>query len=193
MGTILAHFHALCTLEKGEEDNELLLPASCTVDKENAPPGPQISSPLNLHEFCWEEQGFSVMSQIDSDDLALLLDDKFRVSGKVMAGAGGRTGGWGRDVWNYVQAISGVYTDDCNYSKINETIQGGLKKYIDTSCSGFHRGQNYQQHNQKYATGMAPNKKALVSILVMEARLQAELLYALRAVMKFMHKWNFGK
>merc|ERR1712226_506052 len=101
-----------------------------------------------MGDFCWEEQGFSVMSRIDMDDVTMLMDDKFRWTRKLIAGSEER-----REVWNYVQAISGVFTDDCNYSTITETIQGELKNFIDHSCSGSQGNQNYQNQGHSWNRG----------------------------------------
>ena len=38
---------------------------------------------LAMQDFCWAEQGFSVMSPFYSE-LALLLDDKFRAATKIV-------------------------------------------------------------------------------------------------------------
>jgi len=192
--TILAHYHSLCTLERGEASEDPLLSSNPPplTDKENRPPQPSASAHLMVQDFCWADHGFSVMSPFHSD-LALLLDDKFRLASKLMLmERHGDKEGWGRSVWNYVQAISGVRTDDCNYSKIGEIIQGSLRKYIHNSCVRVQHQQHHYHHYQpsyqyqKIGPDITSNQKVLVSVLVIEAKLQAELLFALRAVMKLM-------
>ena len=44
---------------------------------------PMLILKLAMQDFCWAEQGFSVMSPFYSE-LALLLDDKFRAATKIV-------------------------------------------------------------------------------------------------------------
>merc|ERR1719237_534936 len=141
--TILAHFHALCTLERAEDfgslnfgikefhgkENNLL------GGKENNPPrfpvNPSSSYMLMVQDFCWAEEGFSVMLPFYSD-LTSRLDDKFRLTGKLVA----RDGDLARGVWHYAQALCGVYSDDFNYSSTQKLLQGGLQQQVEKACRG---------------------------------------------------------
>jgi len=179
--TILAHHHALATTEVGEE-HLLATPASRApgkaelegIGKENSLPRPSPSSLLMVQDFCWAEEGYSVMFPF-YPDLATRLDDKFRVCNALA----GKAGGEARAAWLYAMAVNGVYSDDCNYPATISTIKGRVQEQVDRACGAAGPAGAREGATQN-------PKKALVSLLVVEAKLQAELLFALRAVMKFM-------
>jgi len=195
--TILAHFHALCTLERSEDFGSF---SSCMSKefpgKENNAPrvNPTPSYMLMVQDFCWAEEGFSVMLPFYSD-LTSRLDDKFRLSGKVIA----REGDLARGVWHYAQALCGVYSDDFNYSSSQKLLQGGLQQQVEKACRGspitsynssISSCNTWNNHSSLdthfHQTKFSASKKAMVGLVTVEARLQSELLFALRAVMKFM-------
>merc|ERR1719331_714629 len=60
------------------------------------------------------------------------LDDKFRLTGKVIA----REGDLARGVWHYAQGLCGVYSDDFNYSSSQKLLQGGLQQQLEKACRG---------------------------------------------------------
>eukprot|EP00092_Neocalanus_flemingeri_P030456 GFUD01033062.1.p1 GENE.GFUD01033062.1~~GFUD01033062.1.p1 ORF type:complete len:388 (-),score=54.54 GFUD01033062.1:292-1455(-) len=135
------------------------------------------STAIRIQDYCWDDQGFSVLSTFYSD-IAVLMDDKFRTARKLTqnneenhnANETFRTA-----VWNYVQCIFGVHHDDYNYKEIDQELNENLKDFIKLSCSNCSKLVSEQN-----------SERAFVSILVMEARLQSELLFVLRAVMKHM-------
>jgi len=205
--TILAHFHALCTLERAEDSACSFGSKENFYGKENnvfgkennaprVPINPSPSSLLMVQDFCWAEEGFSVMLPFYSD-LTSRLDDKFRLTGKLMA----KEGDLARGVWHYVQALCGVYSDDFNYSSTQKLLQGGLQQHLEKACRGISSSNsscnlwtntntwNTTPHNldtDLHQAKISASKKAMVGLLTVEARLQSELLFALKAVMKFM-------
>ena len=72
-----------------------------------------------------------------------------------------------------------MHHDDYNYSEIDQVLDAGTKEFIRACC-------NQPSAAGASAHGLRAADRLLVSVLVMEARLQSELLFALRAVMKQM-------
>lgn len=138
---------------------------------------------IQIQDNCWDEEGFSVLSTFYSD-IAVLLDDKFRAA-RMLSPKNDQTQNDNKKfrtaVWNYVQCIFGVKRDDYNYNEINEALDDNLKDFIKLSCNNCSDSINNVLLNT-----VRNSERAFVSILVMEARLQTELLYVLKAVMKHM-------
>ena len=87
------------------------------------------------------------------------------------------------------QCIFGVFHDDYNYQEIDQVLDQNLKEFINACCN--------QQSNCSKSIHLLGSKlnftdKIHISILVMEARLQSEILFALKAVMKHM-SWKLVK
>jgi sestrin len=138
---------------------------------------------IRIQDYCWDDQGFSVLSTFYSD-IAVLLDDKFRAARKLSPKndqTHNENEKFRTAVWNFVQCIFGVQHDDYNYKEINEALDDDLKDFIKLSCNNSSNSINDVLLNE-----VRNSARGFVSILVMEARLQSELLYVLKAVMKHM-------
>jgi len=143
-----------------------------------------IENKIQIQDYCWDEEGFSVLSTFYSD-IAVLLDDKFRAA-RMLSPDNDKTRNDNKKfrtaVWNFVQCIFGVERDDYNYNEIDEALDDNLKDFIRLSCNNCSNSINDVLLND----AVRNSERAFVSILVMEARLQTELLYILKAVMKHM-------
>ncbi|KAL1434397.1 hypothetical protein MTO96_012013 [Rhipicephalus appendiculatus] len=85
-------------------------------------------------------------------------------------------------VWNYVQCIYGIRHDDYDYREVNELLD--LKEYVKAVCCYSDR-----MTKEDYKNGMREFKyaeKVQVTIMILEARMQAELVYSLRALLRYM-------
>lgn len=139
---------------------------------------------FRINDFNWDEQGYSMISRF-YDDVAQLLDDKFRTIYNLTYGTMGRhssidTSLFRRASWNYIQCLWGVRHDDYDYAEVNDLLHRKLKKYIKTaSC--------YPElcEKQEYTTIMNDfheSEKVHLLMLAGEAKVQAALLYSMRAV-----------
>lgn len=139
---------------------------------------------FRINDFDWDDQGFSMISKF-YDDVAQLLDDKFRTIYNLTYGTMGRhssidTSLFRRASWNYIQCLWGIRHDDYDYSEVNELLHRKLKAYIKTAscypelCS---RGEysNIMKDFQQ-------SEKVHLLMLVGEAKVQSSLLYSMRAV-----------
>ncbi|XP_047472950.1 uncharacterized protein LOC125027862 [Penaeus chinensis] len=82
-------------------------------------------------------------------------------------------------LWNYVQWLLGIHHDDCDYNALNKHLDPQLKAFIKTACCF---PETLSDSNTMTTNGVQA-RVVEASVIVMEARLQSELLYALRAIM----------
>ena len=81
------------------------------------------------------------------------------------------------------QWIFGVVHDDYNYHEIDQVLDQNFKELIKHWCN---KQQSSAKIFQTTKRKLSPTENVQVSILVMEARFQSELLYVFKAVMKHM-------
>uniref|UniRef100_A0A673LPW6 Sestrin-2-like n=1 Tax=Sinocyclocheilus rhinocerous TaxID=307959 RepID=A0A673LPW6_9TELE len=139
-------------------------------------------------DYSWEDHGFSLMNRLYGE-MAQLLDEKFQVvcalTYHTMAmHSHVDTSTLRKAIWNYIHCIYGIRYDDYNYGDVNQLLERSLKVYVKTVAC----------HPEKTTTRMyfsfwrqfRHSEKVHVNLLLMEARLQAALLYALRAITRYM-------
>ncbi|XP_062855874.1 sestrin-3 [Trichomycterus rosablanca] len=135
---------------------------------------------LRVQDYSWEDHGFSLVNRLYSD-IGHLLDERFR---SVASLPSPRDPDLKRAIWNYIHCIYGIRYDDYDYGEVNQLLEHGLKLYIKAVACYPDSTKNL----------MCPlpwvplkvSERVHVNVLVMEARLQAELLYALRAITQYM-------
>ncbi|MFT7800293.1 hypothetical protein Z043-117323 [Arapaima gigas] len=139
-------------------------------------------------EYSWEDHGFPLVNRLYSD-IGLLLDEKFRTVCNLTYYSTAShervdASTLRRALFNYVHCIYGIRYDDYDYGQVNQLLERNLKLYIKTvtcyperTTHSLYEGYWRQFHH---------SEKVHVILLLMEARMQAELLYALRAITSFM-------
>lgn len=140
---------------------------------------------LCVQDYSWQEHGFSVLNRFYDAEGSNLLDDKFSVAEnltyRTMASHSGvDTFVFRRAIWNYIDVIFGIRHDDYDYKDIDELLPTTMKKFIkaavcfpDKLVKKDYRGSMRE---------LKQSEKVHINILMMEARFQGEMLYALRAV-----------
>uniref|UniRef100_A0A3Q3W454 Uncharacterized protein n=1 Tax=Mola mola TaxID=94237 RepID=A0A3Q3W454_MOLML len=134
---------------------------------------------VQLQDYSWEDHGFSLVNRLYSD-IGHLLDDRFR---SVTTLPSLHSPDLKRAIWNYIHCVLGIY-DDYDYGEVNQLLERDLKLYIK-AVACFPDATK----TPVCPLSMAPLKSSeriYVNLLIMEARLQAELLYALRAITQYM-------
>nr|XP_037281536.1 sestrin-3-like isoform X2 [Rhipicephalus microplus] len=143
---------------------------------------------FRIQDYSWEDHGYSLVNRL-YNDVGELLNEKFKVAYNLTYYTMGSktnvdTSMFRRAVWNYIQCIYGIRHDDYDYREVNELLDRDLKEYIKAVCCYPDRMTKEDYDNVmrefKYA------EKVHVTIMILEARMQAELLYALRALMRYM-------
>ncbi|KAM9320961.1 sestrin-3 [Gastrophryne carolinensis] len=139
---------------------------------------------FRAHDYSWEDHGFSLVNRLYSD-IGHLLDDKFRMVYNLTYNTMAThedvdTTMLRRALVNYVHCMFGIRYDDYDYGEVNQLLERSLKVYIKTVTCYPERAT--QRMYDGYWRQFKHSEKVHVNLLLMEARMQAELLYALRAI-----------
>ncbi|XP_037912173.1 sestrin homolog isoform X2 [Hermetia illucens] len=147
-----------------------------------------IPSTFRIQDYSWDDHGYSLVNGL-YNDVGFLLDDKFRVTYNLtyftMAGRKNvDTSKFRRAIWNYIQCIYGIRHDDYDYGEVNQLLEKSLKMFIKTACCFPERIT--KKDYDSILCELQDSEKVHVNIVILEARYQAELLYALREIMRYM-------
>ncbi|MFT7803226.1 sestrin-3-like [Arapaima gigas] len=143
---------------------------------------------FRAQDFSWEVHGFSLVHRLYSD-ISLLLDKKFRTAYNLtyynMASHEHvDTSTLRHALFNYVHCMYGIRYDDYDYGEVNQLLERSLKVYIKTvTC---YPERTTRRMYDSFWRQFRHSEKVHVNLIVMEARMQAELLYALRAITRYM-------
>nr|CAG4644863.1 EOG090X07PL [Leptodora kindtii] len=114
------------------------------------------------------------------------MDDKFRLTYHLTYYTMGSkkdvdTSRFRRAIWNYIQCMFGIRHDDYDYGEVNQLLERSLKTYIKSVVCFPERvtRKDYDSILKEFRH----SEKIHVNLMLVEARIQAELLYALRAIM----------
>lgn len=149
---------------------------------EKAPPT------FHAHEFTWDCHGYSLMHGL-YPEFGQLLDDKFHVAYNltyhtIATHQGVDTFRLRRAIWNYIQCIYGIRYDDYDYAEVNHLLERSLKVYMKmVTC---HPERVTHQLYSNFWREFRHSEKVHLNLLLLEARLQAALLYCLRAISSYM-------
>ncbi|KAJ8015655.1 hypothetical protein DPEC_G00028370 [Dallia pectoralis] len=133
-----------------------------------------------VQDYSWDDHGFSLVNRLYSD-IGHKLDERFR---RVLDLPSTHSPDLKRAIWNYIHCMLGIRYDDYNYGEINKLLEKDLKLYIK-SVACYPDTTKTPLCPAPWSS-LKPSERVHVNLLVMEARLQAELLYALRAITQYM-------
>ncbi|KAM3836483.1 sestrin-3 isoform 1-T1 [Vipera latastei] len=173
-------------------DDELVSTAdvSCYVEdpgfgyKDFARRGEDHLPTFRAQDYTWENHGFSLVNRLYSD-IGHLLDEKFRMVYNLTYNTMAShedvdTRMLRRALFNYVHCMFGIRYDDYDYGEVNQLLERNLKIYIKTvTC---YPERTTKRMYDSYWRQFKHSEKVHVNLLLMEARMQAELLYAFRAI-----------
>jgi len=140
-------------------------------------------------DFSWEDQGYSVSNRLYMES-GSMLDIKFNIAQQLTYNMCGHmtkvdTTVFRRAVWNFIHCLYGIRHDDYDYATVSQLVDKGLRAYIKlVACQPDCVGRT--DYNSILTEDFLQSEKVHINILVMEARMQAELLYSLRAISKHM-------
>ncbi|KAM9741946.1 sestrin-3 [Menidia menidia] len=135
---------------------------------------------LRVQDYSWEDHGFSLVNRLYSD-IGHLLDDRFR---SITTLPSLHSPDLKRAIWNYIHCVLGIRYDDYDYGEVNQLLQRDLKLYIK-AVACFPDATKTPAGPLSW-TPLKTSERIHINLLIMEARLQAELLYALRAITQYM-------
>ncbi|KAM7159845.1 sestrin-3-like isoform 4-T4 [Macrochelys suwanniensis] len=143
---------------------------------------------FRVQDYSWEDHGFSLVNRLYSD-VGHLLDEKFRTVDGLQSNAMAKRQGcessvFKRGIWNYIHCMFGIRYDDYDYAEVNHFLERMLKVYIKTvTC---YPEKTNPEMFRRFWKQFKHSEKVHVNLLILEARMQAELLYALRAITQYM-------
>ncbi|XP_064629105.1 sestrin-1-like isoform X2 [Lineus longissimus] len=143
---------------------------------------------FRAQDYTWEDHGYSLANRLYTD-IGTLIDDKFRIAYNLTYYTMGDnvdvdTSAFRRAIWNYIHCMFGIRHDDYDYGEVNILLERSLKSYIKTvTC---YPEQTTKKDYDSFMLEFKDSEKVHVNLMLLEARLQAELLYALRAITRYM-------
>ncbi|XP_020293093.1 sestrin-1 isoform X2 [Pseudomyrmex gracilis] len=139
-------------------------------------------------DYSWDVHGYSLANRL-YNDVGNLLDEKFKTAYNLTYYTMGThnkvdTSRFRRAIWNYIQCMFGIRHDDYDYNEVNQLLERSLKTFIKSAVCYPERvtKKDYDRVMREFKH----SEKVHVNLMILEARMQAELLYALRAVMRYM-------
>lgn len=143
---------------------------------------------FRVQDYSWDDHGYSLVNRL-YNDVGYLLDDKFKTAYYLTYFTMGThsevdTSRFRRAIWNYIQCMFGIRHDDYDYNEVNQLLERSLKTFIKSAVCYPERvtKRDYDRVMREFKH----SEKVHVNLMILEARMQAELLYALRAVMRYM-------
>ncbi|MBN3287377.1 SESN1 protein, partial [Polyodon spathula] len=143
---------------------------------------------FRAQDYSWEDHGYSLVNRL-YPDVGQLLDEKFQITYNLTYNTMAMhqdvdTSMLRRAIWNYIHCMFGIRYDDYDYGEINQLLDRSFKVYIKTVvCSPE---KITKRMYDSFWREFKHSEKVHVNLLLMEARMQAELLYALRAITGYM-------
>uniref|UniRef100_A0A3Q1GL96 Sestrin 2 n=1 Tax=Acanthochromis polyacanthus TaxID=80966 RepID=A0A3Q1GL96_9TELE len=153
-----------------------------------APRGEQAPPTMRAQDYSWEDHGFSLANRL-LPDMGQLLDEKFQVVSnltyhRMAMHEGVDTHTLRKALWNYIHCLYGIRYDDYDYGSVNVLLERSLKVYVKTMTC--HPEQTTARVYHAFWRHFRHSEKVHANLIVMEARLQAALLYTLRAITHYM-------
>lgn len=147
-----------------------------------------IPQTFRIQDYSWDDHGYSLVNRL-YNDVGFHLDDKFRAAYNLtyytIAGRTNvDTSKFRRAIWNYIQCIYGIRHDDYDYGEVNQLLDRSLKMFIKTACCFPERITKLDYDS--VLVELQHSEKVHINLMILEARNQAELLYALREIMRYM-------
>ncbi|KAI9139266.1 PA26 p53-induced protein-domain-containing protein [Paraphysoderma sedebokerense] len=154
-------------------------------------------SVFRLTDWSWEEHGVGLVSKYLANEVGEMIDEEFDevrcMTDYSLAATTPSpefppldTAPFRTAIWYYVLRLFGQSHDDYQYSLVNHYLNKKVKNYIKKVAT-VPETVNYSDFS-RMGVVLRPEEKCHVNLLVVEARRQAELVYALSAVTKFLEK-----
>ncbi|XP_072911986.1 sestrin-1 isoform X3 [Hemitrygon akajei] len=146
--------------------------------------GEQYVPTFRAQDYTWEDHGYSLVNRL-YPDVGQLLDEKFQKAYNLTYNTMAMhknvdTSMLRRAIWNYIHCMFGIRYDDYDYDEINQLLDQNCKVYIKTVvCSP---SKTTKRMYDSFWRRFKHSEKIHINLLLMEARMQAELLYALTAL-----------
>uniref|UniRef100_A0A8C6TB62 Sestrin 2 n=1 Tax=Neogobius melanostomus TaxID=47308 RepID=A0A8C6TB62_9GOBI len=153
-----------------------------------APRGEHSPTTMRAQDYSWEDHGYSLVNRL-LPDMGQHLDEKFQVVSnmtyhRMAMHEGVDTYTLRKALWNYIHCLYGIRYDDYDYGSVNVLLERSLKVFVKTMAC--HPEQTTARIYHDFWKHFRHSEKVHANLIVMEARLQAALLYTLRAITHYM-------
>ncbi|XP_073193068.1 sestrin-1 isoform X8 [Lepidochelys kempii] len=143
---------------------------------------------FRVQDYSWEDHGYSLVNRL-YPDVGQLIDEKFHIAYDLTYNTMAMhkdvdTSMLRRAIWNYIHCMFGIRYDDYDYGEINQLLDRSFKVYIKTVVCTPEK--TTKRMYDSFWRQFKHSEKVHVNLLLIEARMQAELLYALRAITHYM-------
>ncbi|XP_066573541.1 sestrin-2 isoform X2 [Amia ocellicauda] len=143
---------------------------------------------FRAQDYSWEDHGYSLINRL-YPDVGQLLDEKFQLVSNLTYNTmamhcGVDTYMLRKAVWNYIHCVFGIRFDDYDYGDVNQLLEISLKVYIKTVVC-YPEKTTRRMYNS-FWRHFKHSEKVHVNLLLLESRMHAALLYALRAITRYM-------
>ncbi|KAJ6660288.1 hypothetical protein lerEdw1_017988 [Lerista edwardsae] len=143
---------------------------------------------FHVQDYSWEDHGYSLVNRL-YPDVGQLIDEKFQIAYNLTYNTMAMhkdvdTSMLRRAIWNYIHCMFGIRYDDYDYGEINQLLDRSFKVYIKTVVCTPEK--TTRRMYESFWRQFKHSEKVHVNLLLIEARMQAELLYALRAITRYM-------
>ncbi|XP_030890982.1 sestrin-2 isoform X3 [Leptonychotes weddellii] len=150
--------------------------------------GAEAPPTFRAQDYTWEDHGYSLIQRLYPEG-GQLLDEKFQAAcsltyNTMAMHSGVDTSVLRRAIWNYIHCVFGIRYDDYDYGEVNQLLERNLKVYIKTVAC-YPEKTTRRMYNL-FWRHFRHSEKVHVNLLLLEARMQAALLYALRAITRYM-------
>ncbi|OON18545.1 PA26 p53-induced protein [Opisthorchis viverrini] len=142
--------------------------------------------PFHIAEYCWQEEGCALADRL-CPDLGTFLDEKFRNTYELTYNTlnfitNVDTTLYRRSVWNHVQSLFGICHDEFRYDCIDRLLNKQQRAFLKLCATRPVAIDPARHRFEKLFPVLSPSEVVHVILMVVEARQQACLLYALRAI-----------
>jgi len=141
---------------------------------------------FHIQDYSWGTRGFSLVTRYFPIG-AHPIDNCFKTIRSLTYNTFGNlevtdTTGFRMAIWYYVNRIFGIFYDDYNYENVNKKIPQVIKAFVKMIAVAPWRIT--PEDLSKWPLPLLPQEKIHIALLALEARKNAELLYALHALDK---------
>lgn len=144
-------------------------------------------SVLRVQDYSWDTQCYAIVSRFFPAS-ADAIDDMFREIYSLTYRTLGSsddvdTTKYRQAVWHYAQSLLGVRNDDFDYRQINLILDVKLKVYIKKIVCA---PETITKEDWEFSDVLTYSERCHIALLATNARAQAALMYALRALHRMM-------
>lgn len=145
-----------------------------------------VDQTLRLEYYTWERHGHILNDLFQ--DIFSLLDQTFKTAYNMTYNTTGALKNvdkslFRRAVWVYIHYIFGIRYDDYDYNQIKKLLTKPLRNFIKIVC--MHPERISKKDYDSITKEFSHSERVHINIVIMEARMQASMLYFFRAITQY--------